>query len=181
MTPLRFLVPLLATVAVLPASTIVFQFEGMPYGTDLKETFTYTLISSVRITANTTIPVSDLTACNECAPTGDVSFMFGIEYDFMPADLVIFPDQNGSDYYYYFPEGALTANGSYGTLPPFDGNDEINVGNLDLTGSPPVPEPNECGALVAIFLLAIGRGYYRERSLAHGVYLKAVPKKLAPP
>jgi hypothetical protein len=161
MTPLRFLLPLLATIAVLPASTITYQFEGTPFGTDLTETFTYTFISSVPITTNTTIPVSDLTACNECAPTGDVSFIFGAVYDFMSANLVIFPDQNGHSYDYYFPEGALTVNGSYDTLPPFDGNNQINVGTLDLTGSPPVPEPNECGALAAIFLLAIGRGYYR--------------------
>ena len=148
MTILRFLFTFLATVAVLPAS-VLYEFQGTTTN-GLTELFTYQQAGPI-ITSES-VPVSALTYCNECAPLGYVDFgTDAYEGD----DVVVFPDQNGTSYDYYFVDGALTYNGSYETIVP------SNIGTLDVSGAPPIPEPNECPALLTAFLFSIGIRWYR--------------------
>jgi hypothetical protein len=155
MTMFRFLSVLLATAVVLPATVIyepqatadtgvvLYQFDGQT-STGLTELFSFQQVGP--ITIDESIPVGDLTNCNECAPLGFVVFATNT-YDGDAA--VEFPDQNGTSYDYYFMRGALTYDGSYETVVP------VNTAALDVSGAPPIPEPNEGPAIVVAFVVVI--------------------------
>jgi hypothetical protein len=160
---LRFLFALLVTAAVLPASTmygfygmddtnVLYQFQGTT-ANGLSEMFTYQPVGPIIM--DESIPVSDLTSCNECDPLGYVEFDLGVYANFELTDVVGFPDANGSTYDYYFPNLALTYDGSYETIIPG------NTATLNVSGAPPIPEPNEWPALAAVFIFAIGMKWYR--------------------
>jgi hypothetical protein len=161
---LRFLFTLLATVALMPASVIylpqpttstglaLYEFDGTT-SNGLTEMFTYQPVGPIIM--DESIPVSDLTSCNECDPLGYVEFDLGVYANFELTDVVGFPDANGSTYDYYFPNLALTYDGSYETIIPG------NTATLNVSGAPPIPEPNEWPALAAVFIFAMGMKWYR--------------------
>lgn len=107
------------------------------------------------ITGSELVPVSALTYCNECALSGNVGF--SIDVNFEGDDAVDFPDQNGTTYVYYFAPGSLTYDGSHDTVPLG------NTDTIDVSGAPPIPEPNEFPALVAVFVTAICGRYWLKR------------------